>query len=108
MTAGGLREPVLITGAAGFIGMHVARRMLEAGHTVVGVDNLNSYYDPELKQERLSELSAHSAFEFVKSDIADGKAIADLFATRRFPYVVHLAGQVGVRHSLRDPQSYID
>lgn len=108
MAAGGSRETVLITGAAGFIGMHVARRLLGSGQSVVGVDNLNSYYNPELKQARLSELATHSAFEFVKADIADGKTIADLFAARRFPYVVHLAGQVGVRHSLRDPQSYVD
>ena len=102
------RDSVLMTGAAGFIGMHVAQRLLRAGYSVVGVDNLNDYYNPELKRARLSELATQSSFEFVRADIADRKAVADLFTAWRFPYVVHLAGQVGVRYSLRDPHSYID
>src|SRR5580698_1680268 len=102
------RDPVLITGAAGFIGMHVAQRLLRAGHSVVGVDNLNDYYSTELKKARLEELSAHSKFEFVKADLKDSKVIADLVTGWRFSYVVHLAGQVGVRHSLHDPHSYVD
>ena len=102
------REPVLITGAAGFIGMHVAQRLLRAGYSVIGLDNLNDYYSTELKKARLEELSAHSKFEFVKADLKDSKVIADLATGWRFSYVVHLAGQVGVRHSLRDPHSYVD
>jgi UDP-glucuronate 4-epimerase len=101
-------DPVLITGVAGFIGMHVAQRLLRAGYSVIGIDNLNDYYSTELKTARLVELSTSSKFEFIKADITDAKVIADLFATWRFTHVVHLAGQVGVRHSLNDPRSYID
>jgi len=103
-----LKEPVLVTGAAGFIGMHVAHRLLAEGHEVVGVDNLNAYYDPHLKQTRIKKLEAFSNFKFERIDIADRQPIADLFAARRFPAVVHLAAQAGVRHSLIDPHVYID
>ncbi len=105
---GTLREPVLVTGAAGFIGMHVARRLLVDGRDVVGVDNLNAYYDPRLKAARISELEAFANFRFEKADIADRKAISELFAAHRFPHVVHLAAQAGVRHSLIDPHAYAD
>jgi UDP-glucuronate 4-epimerase len=103
-----LPESVLVTGAAGFIGMHVARRLLAEGYRVVGVDNLNDYYDPHLKAARIGELSVFPAFQFEKVDIADRKAMADLFATHRFARVVNLAAQAGVRHSLVDPHAYAD
>ncbi len=103
-----MKEPVLVTGAAGFIGMHVAHRLLAEGHEVVGVDNLNAYYDPHLKQTRIKKLEAFSNFKFERIDIADRQPIADLFAAHRFPAVVHLAAQAGVRHSLIDPHVYID
>lgn len=100
--------PILVTGAAGFIGYHVARRLLANGKAVVGLDNLNAYYDPKLKDARLAELGKFPGFEFVKLDLADRAGMARLFTMRRFPYVVHLAAQAGVRHSLVDPHAYID
>jgi UDP-glucuronate 4-epimerase len=100
--------PILVTGAAGFIGFHVARRLLTDGHGVVGIDNLNSYYDPGLKRARLAELAAFAAFRFERIDIADRAATAGLFAAHSFTHVVHLAAQAGVRHSLVDPQAYVD
>jgi UDP-glucuronate 4-epimerase len=100
--------PILVTGAAGFIGYHVARRLLENGKAVVGLDNLNAYYDPKLKDARLAELGKFKGFEFVRLDLADRAEMARLFTKRRFPYVVHLAAQAGVRHSLVDPHAYID
>jgi UDP-glucuronate 4-epimerase len=100
--------PILVTGAAGFIGYHVARRLLESGRAVVGLDNLNAYYDPKLKDARLAELGKFKGFEFVRLDLADRAEMARLFTKRRFPYVVHLAAQAGVRHSLVDPHAYID
>jgi UDP-glucuronate 4-epimerase len=103
-----LKNPVLVTGAAGFIGMHVARRLLADGHDVLGLDDLNAHYDARLKERRVSELKRFSDFQFVKLDIADRRAIADLFATHRIPTVVHLAAQAGVRHSLIDPHAYAD
>jgi UDP-glucuronate 4-epimerase len=102
------REAVLVTGAAGFIGMHVARRLLAGGHAVIGIDNLNAYYDTRLKQARLAELAAFPEFRFERIDIADRAAMAALFAAHRFAYVVHLAAQAGVRHSLVDPHAYVD
>jgi UDP-glucuronate 4-epimerase len=101
-------DPVLVTGAAGFIGFHVARRLAEAGRNVVGVDNLNPYYDPALKEARLAELGKLPAFRFLRLDLADRKATAALFAEYRFPVVVHLAAQAGVRHSLVNPAAYVD
>jgi len=103
-----LPEPVLVTGAAGFIGMHVAQRLLAEGYHVVGLDNLNAYYDPRLKAARVGELAASPNFRFEKMDIADRKAMVDLFAAHRFAQVVHLAAQAGVRHSLVDPHAYAD
>jgi UDP-glucuronate 4-epimerase len=100
--------PILVTGAAGFIGYHVARRLLENGEAVVGLDNLNAYYDPKLKDARLAELGKFKSFEFVRLDLADRAEMARLFTARRFPYVVHLAAQAGVRYSLVDPHAYID
>ncbi len=101
-------EPILVTGAAGFIGFHVARRLLADARSVVGLDNLNAYYDPALKKARLDELARHRDFRFVKLDLADRAATAALFAEARFPHVVHLAAQAGVRHSLTDPHAYVD
>jgi UDP-glucuronate 4-epimerase len=96
---------VLVTGAAGFIGMHCAERLLERGDEVVGVDNLNDYYDVKLKQARLSRLSR---MKFLKADIADRAAMERLFAEERPQRVIHLAAQAGVRHSLKDPHAYVD
>jgi UDP-glucuronate 4-epimerase len=101
-------EPTLVTGAAGFIGFHVANRLCEQGGAVIGLDNLNAYYDPKLKEARLAELTKFKSFRFVKLDLADRAAMADLFAEHRFPFVVHLAAQAGVRHSLVDPFAYVD
>jgi UDP-glucuronate 4-epimerase len=98
---------VLVTGAAGFIGMHVARLLLERGDEVVGIDNLDDYYDPRLKQARLENLAAYSRFAFRRIDIADETAIAALFAGEGFERVVHLAAQAGVRYSLTHPRAYI-
>lgn len=98
---------VLVTGAAGFIGMHVARLLLERGDTVVGIDNLNDYYDPRLKLARLEQLKPFAGFHFVHADIADRVAMEDLFAVERFNRVANLAAQAGVRYSLKNPQAYI-
>jgi UDP-glucuronate 4-epimerase len=99
---------VLVTGAAGFIGMHVSERLLARGDTVVGLDNLNDYYDPQLKLDRLARLMPHPQFRFVKLDVADRDGMATLFAAERFDRVVHLAAQAGVRYSLVNPHAYID
>src|SRR3990172_756985 len=88
--------PILVTGAAGFIGFHVARRLLQLGRAVVGLDNLNAYYDPKLKEARLAELAKLPGFRFAKLDLADRAGMAALFAEHRFPNVVHLAAQAGV------------
>jgi UDP-glucuronate 4-epimerase len=96
---------VLVTGAAGFIGMHCAERLLARGDEVVGVDNLNDYYDVRLKQARLARLSGK--FRFVKADIAARAAVERLFADERPQRVIHLAAQAGVRHSLKDPHAYV-
>lgn len=101
-------RPILVTGAAGFIGYHVARRLAEQGQAVVGIDNLNPYYDPALKHARLAQLAPFAAFRFEQIDLADRAATALLFATHRFTEVVHLAAQPGVRHSLVDPHAYTD
>src|SRR6476661_5587255 len=100
--------PILVTGAAGFIGFHVAQRLLREGRDVVGLDNMNSYYDPALKEARRAELAKSSRLRFVKLDLADRDGMATLFKQHRFPYVVHLAAQAGVRHSLVDPFAYVD
>lgn len=99
---------VLVTGAAGFIGMHTCERLLARGLAVVGVDNLNAYYDVALKQARLARLQAHAGFRFERLDIADAGAVERLFDTVRPERVIHLAAQAGVRHSLVDPHAYVD
>ncbi len=101
-------NPVLVTGAAGFIGFHVARRLLDSGRAVVGLDNLNDYYDPKLKEARLAKLRGRNGFRFVRLDLANRAGMAELFAEHRFAHVVHLAAQAGVRYSLTDPYAYID
>ncbi len=101
-------DTVLVTGVAGFVGFHVARRLLEDGRTVIGLDNLNSYYDPTLKKARLATLASFPAFQFERLDLADRDGVATLFAAYRFPYVIHLAAQAGVRYSLLNPHAYVD
>jgi UDP-glucuronate 4-epimerase len=97
----------LVTGAAGFIGYHVSERLLARGDEVVGLDNLSPYYDPALKQTRLDRLARHAGFRFVKADVADRDAVESLFTAERFPRVIHLAAQAGVRYSVTHPHSYI-
>jgi UDP-glucuronate 4-epimerase len=100
------QNPVLVTGAAGFIGARVARLLLEMGREVVGIDNLNDYYDPRLKEARLAILKDYQNFKFHALDLADRGAMEKLFASHAFPAVIHLAAQAGVRHSLTHPHDY--
>ncbi|HEI8276091.1 NAD-dependent epimerase [Escherichia coli] len=97
----------LVTGAAGFIGFHVSKRLLNDGHQVVGIDNINDYYDVKLKESRLEKLESLS-FTFYKLDLADRDGIAKLFETEQFERVIHLAAQAGVRYSLENPYAYAD
>jgi UDP-glucuronate 4-epimerase len=101
-------EPILVTGAAGFIGFCFARRLLASGRAVTGVDSLNHYYDPVLKEARLNRLEQHPGFTFHRLDLADRAATQNLFAGGRFRCVVHLAAQAGVRYSLEHPHAYLD
>ena len=98
----------LITGAAGFIGFHLSKRLVAEGHSIVGLDNLNTYYDPKLKQARLSQLQELPNFDFHQIDLADQGPMAELFAKEKFDCVVNLAAQAGVRYSLENPRAYID
>lgn len=102
------KQPILVTGAAGFIGAAVSARLLAAGHGVVGIDDLNAYYDVRLKQARLARLTAHPQFRFEKLSLADRAATQDAFARHRPTHVVHLAAQAGVRYSIEHPETYID
>ena len=99
---------ILVTGAAGFIGYHTSERLLARGDTVVGLDNVNDYYDPTLKEARLARLQRRPGFTFVKLDLGDRAGIERLFATERFDKVINLAAQAGVRYSLTNPHTYID
>ncbi|MGQ0530505.1 MAG: NAD-dependent epimerase [Panacagrimonas sp.] len=98
---------ILVTGVAGFIGFHLAARLLREGHDVLGLDNLNDYYDPQLKHARLAQLRSQHRFGFAQIDLADIDGIARVFAQTRFDAVVHLGAQAGVRYSLQNPQAYI-
>jgi UDP-glucuronate 4-epimerase len=99
---------VLVTGAAGFIGFHVTKRLLDRGDQVIGLDNLNDYYDPTLKQARLAQLTGHPRFAFAKLELADRAAMEALFANGGIARVVHLAAQAGVRYSIENPHAYVD
>ncbi len=99
---------ILVTGAAGFIGYHTSTRLLERGDEVVGLDNINDYYDPRLKEARLARLTPNDGFRFVRMELGDRDAMDKLFKTERFDRVIHLAAQAGVRYSLTNPHAYID
>jgi UDP-glucuronate 4-epimerase len=103
-----MNSPVLVTGAAGFIGMHLCRRLLAEGRAVVGIDNLNDYYDPRLKRARLATLEAFEGFTFHQADVSDRVAMAALFDHHAPRQVVHLAAQAGVRYALENPMAYSD
>ena len=98
---------LLVTGAAGFIGFHTARSLLQMGHDVVGIDNLNTYYDPALKAARLRLLASHATFRFVELDITDRESVRALFTREGIQRVVHLAAQAGVRYSIQNPDVYV-
>ena len=98
----------LVTGTAGFIGFHIVQQLCEQGHDVIGIDNLNDYYDVNLKLARLTELNKYSTFTFIKLDLADRERISQLFAIEQFSRVIHLAAQAGVRYSIDNPMSYAD
>jgi len=102
----GSNHKTLITGAAGFIGFHLAQRLLEQGDQVCGLDNMNDYYDVNLKNHRLKLLEGQNNFTFIKADIADREKIADIFASEKFDAVVNLAAQPGVRYSLINPNIF--
>ncbi len=99
---------ILVTGVAGFIGMSVARALLERGDEVVGIDNINDYYDVQLKYDRLKQIEGYDNFTFIKMDIADRDAMEDLFKTQKFQRVFNSAAQAGVRYSLQNPHAYVD
>lgn len=102
-----MKYKILITGCAGFIGYHLAKNLLNKDNSVIGIDNLNNYYDVHLKENRLEQLKVFNNFQFVKADIADEKAVNLLFAENKFDIVVNLAAQAGVRYSIDNPRSYI-
>jgi len=99
---------ILVTGAAGFIGMHASLVLLGRGDDVVGLDNLNDYYDPQIKRDRLARLQAYKNFRFVEMDIADRPGVEKLFADEQFDKVINLAAQAGVRYSIQNPHAYVD
>src|SRR5512139_2893676 len=99
---------VLVTGAAGFIGFHVSKRLLDNGISVVGLDNLNPYYSVKLKEDRLAKLEGHPHFVFARLDLADREGMQRLFSENGFDVVAHLAAQAGVGYSLQNPHAYID
>jgi len=99
---------ILITGAAGFIGFNLSRRLLNDGHEVFGIDNLNDYYDVNLKKKRLSLIEENENFTFILGDLSDRDNMKTMFETHGFDYVVNLAAQAGVRYSIENPASYVD
>ena len=99
---------VLVTGAAGFIGMHTTKKLLDEGYNVIGLDNMNNYYDPKLKEYRLNLLTPYDNFNFIKMDLCDREGIAKLFENEKFDRVIHLAAQAGVRYSIEKPFEYTD
>jgi len=101
-----MTSPILVTGAAGFIGMHVAERLLDQGRPVVGLDCFNTYYDPALKQARAARLDGRNGFEMVRGDIAEPGLVHDVVNARSVKRIVHLAAQAGVRYSLENPFAY--
>jgi UDP-glucuronate 4-epimerase len=102
------RATILVTGAAGFIGFHLAKRLLDDDYPVIGLDNLNDYYDVQLKKDRLQLLKKYKQFEFYKIDLADRDSLENLFQQYAFSYVINLAAQAGVRHSITHPHDYVD
>ncbi|MEN6318307.1 MAG: NAD-dependent epimerase [Syntrophaceae bacterium] len=101
-------KKILVTGVAGFIGFHLSKRLLNEGYSILGIDNLNNYYDVQLKKDRLKQLKQFANFEFALMDISNRQSMEMLFAEHRFDRVVNLAAQVGIRYSLKDPNSYIE
>jgi len=101
-------KKVMVTGSAGFIGFHLCRKLLDNNIAVVGLDNLNPYYDPELKKARLDQLTPHQAYSHINLDLSDRQGMAELFSGHSFDAVVNLAAQAGVRYSLINPHSYVD
>ncbi len=99
---------ILVTGSAGFIGYHTAAKLLERGDSVVGLDSINEYYNPQLKRDRLKQLEGRAGFEFVQMHLEDRNALQKLFEQHRFDSVIHLAAQAGVRYSLTNPNAYVD
>ncbi|MDX8383964.1 MAG: GDP-mannose 4,6-dehydratase, partial [Ghiorsea sp.] len=99
-------KQVLVTGAAGFIGFHLSLALLRQGYVVMGIDNLNDYYDVSLKHDRLKLLEEHASFSFIKLDLADREGMAALFAESSFDVVINLAAQAGVRYSIDHPHAY--
>src|SRR5690242_9868080 len=99
---------ILVTGVAGFIGFHVARRLLARGDAVVGLDNVNNYYDVRLKEDRLARLTCQEQFRFTRLDLADRSGMEAIFAREKPERVIHLAAQAGVRYSLTNPHAYVD
>src|SRR5260370_23767541 len=101
-------EKILITGCAGFIGFHLARRLTEQDAQVVGIDNLNAYYDVSLKEARLAQIRNRPNFRFLPIDLADNRELAQLFGSERFDLAINLAAQAGVRYSLDNPHPYVE